>query len=198
MRRRRFLTIAAIAALVIGLVSTVAVAQSGGRPGRGMAHPAQGMRRGGPVFTEEQKEEIKEIHERYEEERVELANRASVLRLEMVELLGEDEIDFADVEEKIEEVHAIQLERAKLRLRIHMEVRPLLTDDQRELFDRGLARLGDRMQGGARGRGMRGGRMGMHGGRGMHPRCGMGGGMMGGPGGGAPRWMRPDDMEDDD
>ena len=202
MKRRKLLTIAVIAALALGLSSAVAVAQLGRGAGMGMDRPAQCMRAGGPVFTDEQKNEIAEVHEKYDEEKVELANRARVLRLEMAELLGADDIDFGDVENKIEEIHAVKLELAKLRLRIHQEVRPLLTDDQRALFDRGFGRMGGRMMGGGHGMGagcgrggMRGGHgMGMRGGRGMHPRGGMGG--MGCPFGGG--MGQPDDMEDDD
>ena len=156
MKRTRFVAVVLAAALVMGLVATTAVAQRGQVAGVGRGDRAAGMRAAGPVFTDEQKEEMKEIHEKYDDERVELANRARVLQLEMGELLTADDPDFDDIEDKIEQIHAVRLELAKMRLRIHQEIRPLLTDDQRTLFDRGLCRMGERMmdgRGGMSGRG---------------------------------------------
>jgi len=189
MRRTKLITIVVIAALALALVATNALAQRGGRGAGVRGERIERIVEARPVFTDEQKEEIKAIHERYEEERVELSNRIRVLRMEMNDLLGADEPDFDDIEDKLEAVHAVRLEQAKLRLRIHQDVRPLLSDDQRALFDRGFGRMGLGMMRGD-GPGMMdcGGRPGMgqgmcHGrGTGSHPmRGGRGMGRMASP-----------------
>jgi Spy/CpxP family protein refolding chaperone len=196
MKRSKVILIALIALVAVAAVVTPAVARRG--EGR-RAHPRGGLM---PELTAEQQERIKAIHEKYDDERAELANRAKVLRLELGEVVEDGEPDFDAIEEKLEEIAEVRLGLTKLRLRIHKEVRPLLDEDQRTLFDRGLARLV--------GRGGRDGHCGMMGrgaGRGMHQRGGtcpmMGDGPMGrrpgmGMGRGPMGWDPPEDVEDDD
>lgn len=125
----------ALAVMVMGSVAVPAAARSGGADagGRGMGRMGCGM---GPQFTLEQQEQMKKIHEKYDDERVELTNRLKVLGVEMQELIAaEGEPDFSAIERKMEDASAARLELAKLRLRIHKEIRPILTDDQKVLFD---------------------------------------------------------------
>ncbi len=179
MRRTKFVIMGVLAVALVAAVAMPAAARMGGagRSGRGMG-PGAFM---GPQFTEEQQQQIQKIQDKYDAKRVELSNRLGVLRTEMKDLLSADgEPDFKAIEKKMEDMSAVRLELSKLRLRIHQDIRPLLTDDQKKLFDRGLGfRM---MRDMADGRGlMRGGAMG---GRGMP--CGkmMGQGMgVGMPGG---------------
>jgi len=196
MRRSKVILAVLIALFAVSVVAVPALAR---REGGRRAHARGGMM---PQFTAEQQERIKAIHEKYNDERAELTNRAKVLRLELGEMVGNGDPDFDGIEDKLEEISRVRLDLTKLRLRIHKEIRPLLDEDQRTLFDHGLARLV--------GRGGRGGQCGTTGrgpGRGMHPRVGMcpmtGDGPMGGrPGMGMGRgpmgWDPPDDVEDDD
>ncbi len=153
MNRSKFLIVVVVALAVAGVLVTPALAQ---RMGHGSG--GHGACRGfGPIFTAEQQEQIDQIREKYDEQRVELTNRLKVLGLEMGELLESEEPDFKAIEDKMEEASGVRLELAKLRLRIHEEIRPLLTEDQRVLFDRGLARaLGRAGAGHGCGRGMMG------------------------------------------
>lgn len=174
--RKHIVTVAVLAVVGIALIALPAGATPG-RGGRGMGG-CMGM---GPAFTDEQLEQIEKIHDRYDDERAELTNRLKVLMLEKREALEADSPDFDAVERNMEEIADVRLELAKLRLRIHKEIRPLLDDDQKVLFDRGF-------RGAARGPGAMAGGPGHPGmmGRGcrMMGGCGMGRpGMMGAPGG---------------
>ncbi|MEA3408945.1 MAG: periplasmic heavy metal sensor [Candidatus Eisenbacteria bacterium] len=181
--KRRITTIAVLALVGVALIALPAGAFRGRAGGMAMGKaPGMGM---GPAFTDEQQEKIEKIHDNYNDERAELTNRLKVLMLEGQELMEADTPDFDAMESRIEEVAEVKVELAKLRLSIHKEIRPLLDDDQKVLFDRGLGRM---LHGGMAGDrtchpGMMG-RSGMRGPSGGHPgmmmgRGGMGGGMPG-------------------
>lgn len=175
MKKHRLIT-AAIVLLASAAVAVPALAQR--RAPQFPAARGVGPRMGGgfgPQFTLEQQEQIQKIHERHNDERTELANRLRVMALEMQEIAGSDEPDFKAIEKKMEDMAAVRLDMAKIRLRIHQEIRPLLDDDQRTLFDRGFGhRLG---RGGLGGDWHPGGRGGMRG----HCRAGRAGAMNRGP-----------------
>ena len=185
MSRKGIIITAAVAVLVLSLVSAVAIARPGGRMGGGMTGArARTMGGGmGPAFTIEQKEEMTEIREGFDEERVGLTNKMKVMHLEMQELLGADDVDFGKIERMIDNVTELRGEMTKLRLRQHVAIRKILDDDQRVLFDKGFGRiLGHGGRGGmmdcgpmgSRG-GMMSGHDGMMGGRMMSQHPGMGG-----------------------
>ncbi|MFH1865601.1 MAG: hypothetical protein ABIK85_06935, partial [Candidatus Eisenbacteria bacterium] len=148
----------------------------------------------------EQQEQMEKIHDKYSDERVELTNRLKVIMLEARDVEDDAAPDYGAIENTIEEVSAIKVKLAKMRLQIHKEIRPLLDDDQKVLFDRGLGRLLHGGMGGQGHPGMMGrsggmGSGGMMGGRGA---MGAGGAMgargaIGGPGmgGGTPGQMAP-------
>jgi Spy/CpxP family protein refolding chaperone len=185
--KSRVIKIMVLALTGVALLSVPAFAARG-RGGAGVMGGGRGM---GPAFTDEQMEKIQQIHERYNDQRVELTNRMKVLMLEADEVIDADNPDFNAIERKMDEIADVRLSLSKLRLQIHKEIRPLLNDDQKALFDRGLGRLlrghGDHrgmMGGRTGGRGMRGGFGGMRSGCGMMGGPGMQGGRggMGGPG----------------
>jgi Spy/CpxP family protein refolding chaperone len=185
---KRVATIALVSLLGIALIATPVLARRGDGSGRGAGRAARGR---GPAFTEEQLERIEAIHESHSDERAKLTNRIKVIHVEMQDLLESDSPDLDALEDKLEEASDVRLELQKLRLRIHKEIRPLLDDDQKVLFDRGLGRLVGRMggRGGFDGRAGRMGRSGAMMGRGMRGCMSAEGtaagprGMMGGPGG---------------
>jgi Spy/CpxP family protein refolding chaperone len=177
--KKRLITIAVLALAGLTLIAVPAAARRGG-----MNRADRGMGRGmGPAFTQEQLEQIQKINDKHSDERAQLTNRLKVIMAEAMDVEDDAAPDFNAIEKNLEEVSAVRLQLAKLNLRIHKEIRPLLDDDQKVLFDRGLRGI-------------------LHGGRGMgHPgmmgggmRCNgmgpgmMGGGMRGGPGmrGGTP------------
>ena len=97
-----------------------------------------------PDLLQEQLEQIDKIHDKYNDERAELTNRLKVIMVEASEADTDGEPDYAAIERNIEEVAEIRVQLAKLRLQIHREIRPLLDDDQKVLFDRSLAAQGPR------------------------------------------------------
>lgn len=137
MNRTRLITIAAVILLVSAAVATPAIAQTKAPMTPGMGRAGRGL---GPQFTIEQQEQIQKIHERYNDERAELSNRLKVIELEMKDIIASDSPDFKAIEKKMEEVAAVRLDLAKLRLKIHQDIRPLLDDDQKVLFDRNFGR----------------------------------------------------------
>jgi Spy/CpxP family protein refolding chaperone len=202
--RKRVTTIVVLALAGVALIALPAAALRGRGCGMGGgmgAGKGMGM---GPTFTDEQLEQMEKIHDRYGDERAELTNRLKVIMLEAHDVVAGETPDFNAIERRIEEVAEVKVKLAKLRLKMHKEIRPLLDDDQKVLFDRGLGRMlhggmggpgaghpGMMGHGGMRG-GMRGGmgagmRCGMGAGnQGMMGHGGMGGRMGGGMGGGMP------------
>ncbi len=194
-----------ITVVVLALVmATMAVVPAAGRPGRsGAMHgPMGGGMRGGPMgrgvmpaFTEAQQEKMQEIRSSFDEERVELVNRIKVMHLEMRDLVTGDNPDFGKIERLIDDISDERAKMMKIRIRQHVAVRGILTDDQKVLFDQGLeARMGQFMggpgmmgrpgtMGGRPGGEMMGGRGGMSSGPGGARAGGFGGRMMGMPGG---------------
>ncbi len=180
MSRKTIITGALVAIVALALLSSVALAGRGSGSGSGMAGRMdrsscrmneRGMR---PSFTSEQTEEMKEIRAGFEKERVELANRLKVLHLEMKDVVEAENPDFGKIEGMIDDAAEMQAQMMKLRLKQHRAIRAILDDDQRVLFDRGIARMLDH-----------GGRGGMRGNMGGKMDCGPMGGpgnMMSGPG----------------
>ena len=179
--KKRVITIVVLALAGVALIALPAAALRGRTGGRGMAK-GMGM---GPAFTDEQLEQMEKIHDRYNDERAELSNRLKVLMLEGQDAVDGGTPDFNAIERKIEDMGEVKVKLAKLRLAIHKEIRPLLDDDQKVLFDRGLGRM---IHGGMAGHGV--GHPGVMGHGGM--RDGMRGGMRcgtGGPGAAHPGMM---------
>ncbi len=175
--KKRVITVVVLALAGVALIALPAAALRGRAGGMGMAK-GMGM---GPAFTDEQMEKMEKIHDKYNDERAELTNRLKVIMLEAHDVVAGETPDFNAIERRIEEAAEVKVKLAKLRLKMHKEIRPLLDDDQKVLFDRGLGRM---LHGGMAGHpGMRGG---MRGGMGDGMRGSMRGGMRGGMGGGMP------------
>ncbi len=144
---RKTIIIGSIAALAaLSLLSVAAVARPGGGPstrrggGMGMSSCRMdgGMR---PSFTSEQREQMDEIRDGFEDERVELQNKIKVLHLEMKDLVASDNPDFGKLEGMIDDLSKLKADMMKLRLRQHRAMRDILDEDQRVLFDRGIGRM---------------------------------------------------------
>jgi hypothetical protein len=184
-RSKRVAVIAVLVLTGIALVAAPAVARRGRDAGwhRGAGRGA------GPAFTQEQLERIESIHEKYSDRQAELTNRLKVIVVEARDKMGEGAPDFNAIERTMEEVADIRLQLAKIRLSIHKEIRPLLDDDQKVLFDRGLGRM---LHGGmGAGGGNMGGHCGMTQGQRMQGRPGRGMGMGRAEGRGMGRGMGP-------
>ena len=133
--KKRFAAVLVLVLMGVALLSVPAGARMG-RAARGARGAGRGM---GPAFTEEQQEQIEKIHDSYADERAELTNRLKVIMVEAHNVDSDDAPDYKAIERNIEEAAEIHVKLAKLRLKVHKEIRPLLDDDQKVLFDRGLA-----------------------------------------------------------
>ena len=184
-KKRKLTQVAVLVLAGLTLMAAPAAAMRG-RAGGGHRGMGRGM---GPAFTDEQQEQIKKIHAKYGDERAELTNRLKVIMVEAHDVDAGSAPDYGEIENNIEEVAKIKVKLAKLRLQIHKEVRPLLNDDQRVLFDRNLGGMLHGGMGGSGHPGMmgrsggmrscemmgRGGVMGCKGAKGGHGMGGMSG-----------------------
>lgn len=137
-KHRTFIVVALTLVALTALMGTSSAARCGGhgqRDGR-MGPDGAALR---PAFTTEQQEQIEKIRAKYQDPRVDLRNKISVIRLEMRELLTQAEPDFGKVEAKIDAISELHAKLAKMRLQQHKEIRGTLTAEQRTLFDRGFA-----------------------------------------------------------
>ncbi len=155
MSRKKGLIVVMLALAMAAMAAVPATAgrgfQSGAMGGGMRGGPAMGPG-AMPAFTEAQQEKMQEIRSGFDEQRVELSNRIKVMHLEMRELITGDEPDFGKLERMIDDISKERAEMMKLRIRQHVAVRKILTDDQKLLFDKGFG-----MQMGHGGMGGRGG-----------------------------------------
>ena len=134
-KKRKLTQVAVLALAGLTLMAAPAAAMRG-RAGGGQRGMGRGM---GPSFTEAQQEQIKKIHAKYSDERAELTNRLKVIMVEAHDVDSDAAPDYKAIERNIEEAAEVRVKLAKLRLQVHKEIRPMLDDDQKVLFDRGLA-----------------------------------------------------------
>jgi hypothetical protein len=140
-------------------------------------------------LTTEQMEKVDKVRGKYHDQRAEIFTKMATLRGEMRDLLSQPEPDFGKVGERIDAMSDLRARLARMRLEQHREIRGLLTDEQRAIFDRRFADADGDGPDGAMACGPMGG--GMECGGAGGPGCGMarermGGGMecggAGGPG----------------
>jgi len=83
-------------------------------------------------LTSEQKEKIKRTRLDSEIEKIRLKADLKIARLELRSLMGDEELDRADIYEKIEDIGELRVKLAKNRLDKRMALREILTKDQLE------------------------------------------------------------------
>ena len=146
----KYLKSTAILLLMLGLSATV-FAQPGqqrralqDRPGPGwsqrgdLERPVMRL----PDLTDGQRERIRQLHLEQREAMLPLQNQIGEKRAHLRTLTTGEEPDRAAANRIIEEMGALRTEMMKLRLEHRMEVRGLLTDEQRIIFDSMPARGG--------------------------------------------------------
>jgi len=109
--------------------------------GRAVCGPAD-CRRGPGIerlLTTEQTEKVDKVRAKYHDQRAEIFTKMATIRGEMRDLLSQPEPDFAKVGERIDAMSDLRARLARMRLEQHREIRGLLTDEQRAIFDRGFA-----------------------------------------------------------
>lgn len=139
MRTHRTLTTIALVLVALTALVGMSLAQCGGHGQGGGRMGPGGPAALKPAFTTEQQAQMEKIKTKYGDQRVELHNKMAAIRLEMKDLLSQPEPDFGKVEAKIDAISGLRAKLAKMRLQQHVEVRAILTPEQRMLFDRGFA-----------------------------------------------------------
>jgi Spy/CpxP family protein refolding chaperone len=133
-------------AFCLAVVSVIAVAISswafGGGPGGGP--PTDGQK--GPnglfgILDEDQQETVKAMLEENREEMEGLQGQIENLREELHELI-KSEVGETALNAKIEEIGALHTEIMKKQVNLHVEIRKLLTDEQKAQLDEMEAEMG--------------------------------------------------------
>lgn len=142
-----------IALLVITpLMVVLAFAQTQQEPGRERMMRMK-MREAGverqmlPDLTEEQKEKMKELKLKVMEESLPLKNQLNENKAKYRTLSTASEVDMKAIDKLVEESGKLETELKKKAAVNHQEIRKILTDEQRIIFDsRTGHRMGERMR----------------------------------------------------
>jgi Spy/CpxP family protein refolding chaperone len=133
-----------MALLLVVVMAGVSMARRAGQGhmgGRADCGPADCQR--GPgierFLTTEQMEKVGKVRGKYHDQRAEIFTKMATLRGEMRDLLSQPEPDFGKVGERIDAMSDLRARLARMRLEQHKEIRGLLTDEQRAIFDRRFA-----------------------------------------------------------
>ena len=108
--------------------------------GPGMKGPQRGMQ-GKPGFawmkdlTQEQKDQLKALRLQEMKEMTQYKNQLNEYRAKLKTLITGDDVNLKDVDKVIDSMGKVKLEMAKNKLSHRMEVRALLNDEQKVLFD---------------------------------------------------------------
>ncbi len=153
--------------LIVFLGSTEVVAQERGRGGRGnlpehrycrnapdsaeMAGPVKMHRI--PDLTKEQSEKMEKIQLSLHKEMLPLKNQLEEKKAHLRTLSSADKPDQAAINQTIDEISLLKASMMKKKNAAHQEIRALLTDKQRVLFDSRQGKKGKGRNGGMGGRG---------------------------------------------
>jgi len=164
MRKQFFLPIILIlAAVLLASAAAPAFAQEKQKIEKRVTR-MEGERGGIPGLTAEQKEQIKKIRLETQKAMLPLQSQIEVKAAELKSLLVSDNPAAGAVNAKLDEIGSLRTQVQKKRVAQELEIRKLLTPEQRVSFDqrllKGFDRMGDGMRkgmgmGGGMGRGMR-------------------------------------------
>lgn len=115
-------------------------AQGNGMQGRpGMNAPQGRMQAQGPAWikdlTDEQKDQLKTLHLKQIKAMTGFKNQLGEYKAKLRILTTSDDIKLKDIDKVIEKMEKVKLEMANEKLSHRMDVRALLTDEQKVLFD---------------------------------------------------------------
>ena len=153
MKKHKLLWIAGILLLATGSV----IAQRG--PGYGQGTPGGNrMLMGIPDLTEDQITQMKELHTAHLKDILPLNNDLRINNAKLQALQTEDEPDLKEINGLIEKNGNLRTELLKKKVAHKMEIRSLLTDDQKVFFDNRMQRMRYASRGNFKGKDMRPGR----------------------------------------
>ncbi len=104
-----------------------------GHFGKGEFPPMRGWQNI-PDLTNEQKSEIEKRTIEHQKEMISVQSDLKLKQLNLRELIREQS-DIKKIEKKVEEIGVIRTELQKKRIRRHLEIKSLLTDEQKEYMD---------------------------------------------------------------
>jgi len=152
MKKHSLIITAVLAATV--LMTPLAGAQEKVKEPKAPKAPMARLERAGiPGLTEDQKKQIEKLKLDLDKAVMPLENQIEVKGAELKGLLIADNPNLGAVNAKLDEIGAVRLQMQKKRVAHELDVRKLLTPEQRVQFDRRVLRGLDRMEG-ARGRGL--------------------------------------------
>ncbi|MBD3287872.1 periplasmic heavy metal sensor [candidate division KSB1 bacterium] len=131
MNKRRIYTV--ILMMFVFYVNGATAQPMHGHFGKGEFPPMQGWQ-DIPDLTEDQKSEIEKITLEHRKEMISMRADLKLQRLELQSMIRE-EADFNKIENKVEEVGKMRTEIQKKRIAHHLEIRSLLTDEQKKALD---------------------------------------------------------------
>lgn len=135
MKTKRFFSATIIALMLFGSMSLI-------------AQPISYMRKGHDIkFTDEQKAKIKEIHMTSYKEIKALHNQMGELKAKQRTLTTADKPDINAINANIDDISKVQNKLMKIKASSHQQIRALLTDEQKMIFDSKMEHKGKRMQG---------------------------------------------------
>lgn len=153
----------AMTLIMMVLVINVTSAQQGPRQGNGRGY-GQGAGEGNDVrlsslnLTDEQQEQLRSMRVKTQKELLPIRNKLGENKAKMKTLSTVDNVDLKAINKLIDEGGKLEASMAKLQMANHQEIRKLLTDEQRVMFDSRDFRQGRNGQ--AKGQSYRQGRQG--------------------------------------
>jgi len=88
-----------------------------------------------PGITEEQKQKIRDLKTANLKPRTQLKNQIAEKRARLNTLQAGDEVDMKTINKTIDEMTALRAEMQKNMVALHQDIRKLLTDEQRAIYD---------------------------------------------------------------
>ncbi len=122
-----------IAVMMLASVATFAQGDGNGRH-RGLKADA-GLCNKLPDLTDDQKDQIQALRVEHKKVALENRNQLAVLKAELKVLTTAENADMKGINKKADEIGTLKTKMAKQRLAHHQEVRKLLTEEQRLVFD---------------------------------------------------------------
>ncbi len=132
MKTKRFISATIIALMLFGTVSIFAQPKHENGKGEGIK------------FTDDQKAKIKEIRMASYKEKNALRNQMGELKAKQRTLTTADKPDMNAINANIDEISKVQNKMMKMEASKHQQIRGLLTDEQKMMFDSGKMGKGER------------------------------------------------------
>lgn len=135
MKTNNIVTKGSLIVFIAILFSATSIAQQHGK-GKGTCNNANyTCERGIPDLTDEQQQKIADLRVEHRAKMLALKADVNVLRAELHKLEIADQPDVNSIDKKIEELGALKIQMAKEKSKHRLEVRSLLTKEQRVMFD---------------------------------------------------------------